>query len=164
MCSQCGYTAQSDEYAFLHNPGDFGPHIRYVSDWSRLINDVLRERIRGGLENCLSSETEIQMIDYQQNRFVSVGRGTVSLTHEGFALTGLVLDVPVDISISIGEIPTLPFSPGKYFELQNGIDIYRCLPDDGRLVIKFIKLAKIYHTMDRSSKSRRHKEASPISQ
>ena len=51
------------------------------------------------------------------------------------------------MSFPIAGIPTLPFKPGKYLEVQHGSDIYRCVLSDGRLVMKFINMLKIFHEL-----------------
>jgi hypothetical protein len=47
--------------------------------------------------------------------------------------------------VPIGNVPALPFSPGKYLEIQDGGNIYRCVLADGRLVMKFIHMVKIFY-------------------
>ena len=44
---------------------------------------------------------------------------------------------------------TLPFTPGKHLEVQNGNDIYRCVLEDGRLAMKFINMIKIFFDLSR---------------
>lgn len=39
----------------------------------------------------------------------------------------------------------LPFSPGKYMEIQDGQNIYRCVLEDGKPVMKFINMVKAFH-------------------
>ena len=38
-----------------------------------------------------------------------------------------------------------PFSPGKHFEIQDGQMIYRCVLEDGKMVMKFINMLKIFY-------------------
>ena len=47
----------------------------------------------------------------------------------------------------VGAVPTLPFKPGKYLEVQQGKEIYRCVFSDGKLVMKYINLVKIYYEL-----------------
>jgi len=148
-CSQCGYEQESDEYAFLHNCRGIGEELRYVSDWSRLIYDKLKEQVRRGTVSGLSAETGIHMIDYKKHKFVEVGSGTVSLSRECFCLEGIIRGETAAIRVPIASIPTLPFGPGKYLEIQHGEDIYRCVLKEGRLVMKYINLVKIFHELSR---------------
>ena len=146
-CTACGYAEMSDPYAFLHKQSEVGEEIRYVSDWSRQTYRTLKDKILHGLETELTAETAFHMIDEKRNKFTEVGTGTVRLTCDGFAVQGTLHGEPIDITVPITQIPTLPFSPGKYFEIQNGKEIYRCVLQDGRLTMKFINMVKIFHEL-----------------
>ena len=146
VCSACGYEQWSDAYAFLHNDGH-GPAIRYVSDWSRMIYRWLKEKILAGEQTVLQSETVIRMIDYTKKKFVDVGTGTLTLDRKQFTIRGTIRGEAVELAVPIAGVPTLPFKPGKYLEVQQGSDIYRCALTDGRLVMKFINMVKIFHEL-----------------
>lgn len=149
QCGCCGYAQTSDRYAFLHKTGAVGQEIRYVSDWSRLVYNDLKKRMESGDETELSCRATIRMIDEKKHKFVDVGAGTVTLTQKGFAIAGQIQGADVDIFAPIAGIPTLPFSPGKHFEVQQGRTIYRCVPEDGRLVMKYINMVKIFFELSR---------------
>ncbi len=153
VCTACGYEQVSDEYALLHNHRGLGEELRYVSDWSRLIYDELKEKIRRGLERALEATVKFHMIDEKADKFVEVGRGHVTLTENGFSIRGEIRGEPIEQRISIANIPTLPFSPGKHFEIQHGKDIYRCYPEDGRLTMKFINMVKIFYELRADKKA-----------
>lgn len=146
-CTACGYELVGDEQGLLHNRKGLGEEIRYVSDWSRLIYTRLKERVLAGDEEDLSSPVTIQMIDSTKNKFVPVGEGVVHLNAERLRIAGTIRGEDVDIVAPTATIPTLPFSPGKHLEVQKGGDIYRCVPKNGRLVMKFIHLIKIFYEL-----------------
>jgi hypothetical protein len=146
-CSACGYELQSDEYGFLHKSCAKGEEIRYVSDWSRLIYNRLKEKILSGAQDSLNCQTVIRMIDYDRKKFVDVGQGTLTLDRSQFTITGHIRGEEVDLTIPIAGVPTLPFKPGKYLEVQQGSDIYRCALSDGPMVMKFINMLKIFHEL-----------------
>lgn len=148
FCRACGYEQVGDRFGFLHNYKGVGPEIRYVSDWSRMIYDRLRQQIREGIVTEISSPTAIHMIDNKRHKFVEVGQGTVTLRQDGFHIRGTIHGEAVDMTISTEGLPTLPFSPGKYLEIQDGKKIYRCVLADGNLVMKMINMVKIYYTMN----------------
>ena len=145
FCSHCGYEEESDEYGFLHNKKGIGKEIRYVSDWSRFCYNTLKEQIENGEIKSLSSEAEFKMIDDKKDKFVSVGSGKITLSKEGFLIEGNISGKEISFTAPIKGIPSLPFSPGKHLEVQCGKDIYRCLLSDGKEVIKFINMVKIFH-------------------
>lgn len=146
-CSHCGYSQTSDAFGMLHNSGGIGREIRYVSDWSKEIYETLKTNIQAEPDMRLSCGTLFRMVDPQKHKFVDVGSGTIYLDRSGFHLQGTLHCEKLDLKVPIGNIPTLPFSPGKYLEVQNGSDIYRCVLDDGRLVMKFINMVKIFYAL-----------------
>ena len=146
-CTACGYEQVGDHYGFLHNRKGLGEEIRYVSDWSRLIYRRLRERVMAGHEQEMSFPVTIKMIDPAKNKFVPMGEGVLNLDADRFSIVGTVKGESVDVSISTANVPTLPFSPGKHLEVQDGGVIYRCVPKNGRLVMKFINLVKIFYEL-----------------
>ncbi len=145
-CWECGYAQRSDSRGFLHLVGDVGEEIRYVSDWNSRILAELEESILSG-EDSITSPVAIQMIEEGKNRFRGVGQGIISLSRQGFCLRGSINGEEQCLEIPIVNIPTLPFGPGKYLELQRDKDIFRCLPQDGRTVMKLINMLKIFHQL-----------------
>ena len=143
-CTACGYAEFGDKYGFLHKISDVGEEIRYVSDWSRLIYERMKEALRSDPEASLESGCIIRMVCDKQKKFIDVGTGSICLSRAGFHITGSIDGEEVDFTVPVGNVPTLPFSPGKYLEIQHGSDIYRCVLSDGRLVMKFINMVKIF--------------------
>lgn len=150
-CRECGYEQTSDEYAFLHNTSGKGPELRYVSDWSKLIYNDLKYKIEHGMEYGLFSKIKIHMIDHKKHKFKEVGEGILSLTKNCFSIKGIINGSNAEISVPTSVTPTLPFKPGRHIEIQQGSIIYRCLPQDGRLVMKFINMLKIFFTINNAS-------------
>ena len=151
-CTHCGYTQRSDAYGFLHKHGSVGAEIRHVSNWSRWIYEELKARVDAQSEQTISCRTKIHMVDDKRHKFMEVGSGTVTLMPGKFLLEGILGGVPLCKEISVGNVPTLPFSPGKHLELQDGATIYRCVLEDGKLVMKFINLLKIFYERNQTRK------------
>ena len=80
--------------------------------------------------------------------FRSVGLGKLTLGKTAFRIKGVINGSSVDMTIPSTKLPTLPFKPGKYLEVQNGADIYRCELDDGKLVMKFINTVKAFFELN----------------
>ena len=148
-CSQCGFEAVSDKFGFLQTENG---QLRYVSDWSRLIYAAQKQKLVSGEENSLSSNVEIRMVDEKKHKFVTVGSGNLQLQNGEFTLIGEVYGEKRQVVIPAGNVPTLPFAPGRHLELQDGGIIYRCLPEKGGLVMKFINMLKIYYELGRTEK------------
>ncbi len=147
-CRECGFKAVSDGYGFLTT--NRAP-LRYVSDWSRMIQDRLEEKLLRGEEESLSSPVEIRVVDGKKHKFVTAGSGVLTICRGEFRLEGKILGEEKQIILPAGAVPTLPFSPGKYLELQDGSMIYRCLPEQGHLVMKFINILKVSYAMGRKT-------------
>lgn len=152
-CTACGYAQKSDQFGLLHKQEGPGPEIRYVSDWSRMIYRNVKRELTNHPETQISCETDIYMVDGVRHKFTKAGCGTVTLTGEGFRLEGTLRGDPMQLQIPIGNIPTLPFSPGKHLEIQDGPEIYRCVLRDGRQVMKFINMVKIFHELKQEQKA-----------
>ena len=150
-CTKCGFEQNFDKFGFMHNESDKENEIRYVSDWSKLIYEDLKSKISSGINTSLSSKIKIHMIDEHKSRFTEVGEGTVILSRDGFNIKGNIKGEPSDLHISITNVPSLPFSPGKYIEVQQGSSIYRCIPNDGISVMKYINMVKIFYELDHSA-------------
>ncbi len=144
-CGKCGFARRSDVYGFLS--GQDSTKWRYVSDWSRWIYCDLKDRVLRGAEKELTAQAQICMVDGKKHKFRPVGQGTVTLKPGQFIIDGVLKGEAVQMSVPIGNVPTLPFSPGKYLELQHGGDIYRCVFQDGHLVMKCINLLKIFYEL-----------------
>ena len=146
-CESCGYSQRSDEFGFLHKASEHGQEIRYVSDWSKHIFSKLKEKLSKGEETVLSAKTAIHMVDSKKKKYVPVGTGTLTLSPERFLIEGTLKGKEISLTIPIAAFPTLPFSPGKHMEIQDGQTIYRCVLEDGRTVMKFINMVKAFHQL-----------------
>ncbi len=145
VCSECGFAERSDEYGFLHKVSEVGEEIRYVSDWNKYILKCERELIENGNALPLSCEAVIHIPNKRKNRFTLGGTATVTLTDTHFHVVGELSGEKIDMNIQIAPFASLPFSPGKYFEIQHGEDILRCYPTDPSLVMKVINRVKLYY-------------------
>jgi len=152
QCEKCGYAQQSDDYAMLHKCSVHGDEIRYVSDWSRLIFNKVLSAVEKGELVSLSDRAEFSVLDEGRHRFRKAGCGTLTLGVEGFHIEGKLDGECADFVVPIKNIPSLPFSPGKYLEVQHGSKIYRCTLENGHLVMKFINLLKSFHTAENTAK------------
>jgi len=145
-CGKCGFTRQCDEYGFLTSERT-DKSWRYVSDWSRWIYEDLKKRVLSAEVDSIKAVAQIRMVDPKKHKFTPVGECMVELTKGRFRMDGNINGENVCITVPVGNVPTLPFSPGKYLEIQHGGDIYRCVFRDGHLVMKFINLLKIFYEL-----------------
>lgn len=153
FCDSCGFSQRSDGFGLLHKLSGPGSEIRYVSDWSRLIQQQLKWKLSQAPDTTIAAKAQIQMVAKGKGKFAPVGSATITLGAAGFDLEGQLDGKPWHLQVPIGNIPTLPFSPGKYLEIQDGPDIYRCVLEDGRMVMKLINMVKIFHELNSKEKS-----------
>lgn len=153
FCGNCSFRQVADEYGFFEKAQDSEVEIPYVSQWSRWIHNQLAEEMETEEVTTLSAKTRICMVDDRRHKFIPVGQGLLTLDPGGFRLEGTLGGTALDKGISIAGLPTLPFSPGKHLELQDGGTIYRCILDDGRMVMKFIHMLKIFYELSQKEKS-----------
>lgn len=152
-CENCGFAEKSDEYAFLHKIGGEGEEIRYVSTWSkRIYNNLKRQIIKKKITE-LSTKVEIMMLQSDKNKFAPVGCGEMKITAEKLYLTGTVNGEELSLALPMSSYASLPFKPGKYAEVQHGDVIYRCLPEDGRIVMKIINMIKIFYEINTAKRT-----------
>ena len=147
-CSSCGFEEKADKYQLLHKTSDVGDEIRHPSKWNAMIHDLVKEQIEVGELSTLSTKVEIQIIPDGKRSFRKIGDGTLTLTKDSFTLSGVPDIEEPEFIIPIASYAALPYKPGEYIELQYGETIYRCLPEDGRLVIKFINMIKIFYEIN----------------
>ena len=152
-CAACGFTQECDSFGLLHKVDGPGLEIRYVSDWSRMINNQLKWKLTRNPNASLTAQTQIFMVTDGKKKFTQEGSAAVTLNAAGFTLEGTLRDAPWQLHVPIGSIPTLPFSPGRYFEIQDGPDIYRCVLSDGKLVMKFINMVKVFYELNTKEKA-----------
>ncbi len=141
-CSACGFAERSDRSALLHKIAGPGEEIPYVSDWSRMINDKVRRDFADGSFRSLESPVTVSLLDLRKKKFFPAGQGTLSLSESGFVYDGSLNGEAASFSVPLTHFPTLPFIPGRYFEIQQNDTVYRIQPDDIRLSIRFVQLVE----------------------
>ena len=101
-----------------------GREIRYVSDWSRLIYEDLRQRLRSGRDSSLAAATRIYMVHSKKPKFIEVGEGTVSLCRDaGVVLTAAGAAFPYGIDPQNTNIRIAPSLP-PVSELEQAIAVF----------------------------------------
>ncbi len=149
LCTACGFEETCDEYGFLHNEKGIGPEIRYVSDISHIIRAEIEAQMQNGILSSLTLPSEIHMINYEKKKFLPVGQADVTLSADGFVLKGTLSGEEKELHLPIVNFASLPFKAGRYFEIQNEKNIYRCYPTDGRQVMKVIHMVRTYYQKNR---------------
>lgn len=148
-CGKCGATVTADRYGFLHGNG--AP--KHISDWARDIHARLEKDLSGS--EVFSLKCVIHTIDKARHKFRETGSGTVTLTSKDITMSGTDGGKPLYFCQNILTYPSLAFTAGSFFDLQNGHDIYRCYPEDGKIVMEFVNTVRLWHRQAAERKNSR---------
>ncbi|MBQ7343968.1 MAG: 1-acyl-sn-glycerol-3-phosphate acyltransferase [Clostridia bacterium] len=152
-CVQCGFEETSDKYAFLHNKKGVGKEVRHVSAWSRMIYESLKEKVEEGKIKKLTTMARVQTIDPKKHKYRNAGRARITLTPDTLSIKGNINGEDIDLAMPTSAFPSLPFKPGRNFEIQHGDISYRCFPQKPLVVMKWVNLVKIYYEIKTAEKA-----------
>ncbi len=149
VCSACGFRQEMDENGFFHCQ-DREKEIRYVSDWSKKINEAMARKLQQEDTMTLQADVTFKAVDEARHKMVEAGEGTITLRRGVITLEGNICGEETSLQVPIKGVPALPFSPGKYLEVQHGSQIYRCVFKDGKPVMKFIHMVKALYQLEQA--------------
>ena len=152
-CVQCGFEETSDKYAFLHNKKGVGEEVRHVSVWSKMIYNNLKDKVENGKVKKITTMARIQLIDPRKHKYKDAGRARITLTPDTLSIKGIINGEDVDLAMPTSSFPSLPFKPGRNFEIQHGDVSYRCFPQKPLVVMKWVNLVKIYYELKTEEKA-----------
>ena len=89
--------------------------------------ETVKKKLAENTDTAISEKCAIHTVDPKKKKYMPTGNGTLTLTRECFVIEGELHGEDVSITVPIADFPTLPFSPGRYLEIQSGKDIYRCV-------------------------------------
>lgn len=151
-CSNCGYEATADVYGFFNKSGE-NEVYKLPSEWYAMIVNELKKVIDNTENYTLKDECEVYKINKKKHKFEKSFDALITLDSEKFTLSGDINGEDFYKEFSTAIFPTLPFSPGKYFELQEKKDVYRIYLKNGREVTKWIIALKIFFENRLNSKN-----------
>lgn len=137
-CEACGYTVKSDNYGMLSLVGGGEPMFKYPSDWHAYIEESVYEFVKEHPGFFYETHAEIRTINEKKHKYETIGYGDITFDFNKFVMNGTYRGEPFTEEIPTSAFPILPFRPGAYFEIQHGDNIYRIIPDDPSIVMKWI--------------------------
>ena len=152
FCKKCGFSEECDELGFLHKISAEGNEVRYVSDWSRFVYGKVKEALIANSALDVSIPADISLIDKKKHKFVHAGEATVRLTDGHFHIDGVIGGEEQSITVATQSFASMPFSPGKYFEIQHNGEIFRCSPKDPQCVMEFVNTVKALYEISEQEK------------
>ena len=147
-CTNCGNEVYLDEYSFLNPKTKDDVCFKHVNVWYDKIYENVYKEIVGKENFGLCEDIEIEMLNYKKHCFEKVGQGKLYLSKEGFKIDSSISGEQKVIEVPIKMMPMAPFKPGKYLEIQDGLDIYRCIFTDGQKIMKWIMAIKIFFILN----------------
>ncbi len=147
LACDCGFTLTADKYGFL-TASNGKPEYKLPCDIYERIEKDLEKEILTTPDFSMNMQADIHMINDKKHKYEIVGEAKLTLDKENLSINGTLKGQPFYKQIFAGFFPTLPFVPGKRFELQADNEIYRIVPKDARAVTKWVNALKIifkYH-------------------
>jgi ribosomal protein S27AE len=141
-CESCGYTVKSDVYGMLSLLGGGDAVFKYPSDWYKYIEDSVYDFVKEHPNFHYETHAEIRVINEKKHKYETVGFGMISFDFNKFVMKGTYMGEDFTEKIPTSAFPILPFRPGAYFEIQHGEQIYRIIPDNPDIVMKWILTLK----------------------
>lgn len=135
-CKICGFEETADTYCFLHNEKEPEKEIRHISDWSQIVTKDLIESIKHNENFKLEFEVKAFVLDKKKRDFVLKCKATLILDHHRIRL--ISEEGTEFFNEPASSFPSIPNLPGEFFDLQDGVDIYRIHPIDGMDVMLFV--------------------------
>ncbi len=143
MCSKCGYSVKANTYGLFEPHGEKDIIHDTVVEWYRELKNSLNKIILANADYTISSNATIQLIE--KGKFVPAGQCEIILNNTEFTIKGNLKGQDVYKSFPVKSFPTLPFKPGKCFDLQDGQEIFRVVLENPRHTIKWITALEIMH-------------------
>ena len=152
VCNNCNNSVIADKYGFLNKLNENDIVIKKVSDWSTKIENEIYNEILSDENYIIEDNAIIKMINYKKHAFEEVGTCHISLSREGFIINGTLNNSPFNKTLSTKEFVVLPFTPGRHFEIQEGLTIYRIVLNNSNSVCKWILVLKSLHKIHHMNK------------
>ena len=93
----------------------------------------------------ITTMARVQTIDPKKHKYRDSGKAEITLTPDTLSLRGIINGEEIDLSMPTASFPSLPFKPGRNFEIQHGDISYRCFPQKPLVVMKWVNLVKIFY-------------------
>ena len=138
---------KADKYGLLNLNSGSKLYFNLVSKWAKHNEKLLIDEITSNPNFNLTGKGIIKQVNHKKHKYLPVGDCLITLDKDKFTLSGVIGDKPISKEFSTSLYPTMPFSPGKYFELQDGTDVYRIELLDGKQTIKWAVALKIFYRL-----------------
>jgi len=151
-CPRCGCeTMQNDGRALVcpacGNRLPYDPHGtvggQRIDDLYHVQEEKMRERIAS--DPAFRLEADVRLESFRNERLVEVGRGRLTLSHQGYRYEGTVDGKDAVLTFDPKNVPTLPSDLGRNVQIYEGYLIYQFAMDVPTIPTKFVIAAEILH-------------------
>ena len=151
-CSSCDYTVVSDKCGLLTRFGGGDAIFKYPSDWHSYIEESVYRYVKENPNFFYKTHARIATINEKRHKYETIGYGDITFDFNKFVMSGTYHGEPFTEEIPTSAFPILPFRPGEYFEIQHGEKIYRIIPDNPGIVMKWIFVLKASFRLKQEAK------------
>lgn len=146
-CTSCGNRGYADKLGFIYPKTKEDVVFKHPSNWSRFIQKGLENEIRVNEDYYIESPCKIEKLDHLTHKLTPFGEGfgKVRLDKNGYTLTYALNGEKIDKLYDTTGIYLVPFASGKYFELQEGMDIYRIYIQNPEQISKWMNITKTFY-------------------
>lgn len=144
-CTHCGNKGYADKLGFLYPETKQDVIFKHPSDWSRFIQKHLEDDIKLVENYAIESTGILHILNYDSHQFEIKGDCEIKLDNTGFTLTFTNQKEEIIKHFDTTGIYLIPFASGKYFELQDGLDIYRIYISNPEQISKWMNVHKTYY-------------------
>ena len=144
-CMNCGNKGYADKLGFLYPETKQDVIFKHPSDWSRFIQKHLEDDIKLVENYAIESAGILHILNYDSHQFEITGDCEIKLDNTGFTLTFTNQKEEIIKHFDTTGIYLIPFASGKYFELQDGLDIYRIYISNPEQISKWMNVHKTYY-------------------
>jgi hypothetical protein len=143
ICPSCHHTLTYDKYGLINNEGLDTLFFKQEA------------RVRSEIDKNLNYHVEgkATLMSFRNQRLVEVGKGTISINHQGYTYKGTIDDVLKEVHFNIHSTPTLPSDIGRNIQIYEGDIIYQFEMEIKWLPTKMVHVGEYLYQMKQKERS-----------
>ena len=142
VCPSCHYEMVYDTYGLLNQQGI---DVLFFRQRDRLIEDIKKD-------STYTLKGICRLQSFRNGRLIDVGKGEISLNHDGYLYRGTIDDQFVSQSFLISSTPSLPSDIGRNIQIYEGYQIYQFELDIPYLPTKFVHMSEYLYQKQANKK------------
>ena len=152
ICKECGNSCVADCYGFLNKRTEQDVIFKHPSDWARQIEEELYEEIKSNDEFLLSDDCQVFLLNIKKHKYEYAGDAKISLDKKKIVLSGKINGEFIEKEFNSQEYISLPFTPNKHFEIQDGGISYRIKLNNPIMTTKWVWALKSLYMIKHQKK------------